>query len=273
VLPVSAPGVRRIAVLAARDAGGRRFVTGVRQEAATAGLTVEVLPPGSLARRSTPALKRLLDRGRLTALLLDAPHGGGPDAEALVRLGRGRYDFPPAPILLSERVLSEDLVERAGTLGRIGVLQGAAEVSTQTADALAYSRAVRTLFVGETPTIDGIRGYAGGLALRSVLTGGRSLTPAALKQGLRRPSVFTDTLLTPWPERAPGRGSRAVLVISPQFLASGITPVQQGGQRFDGTYFPDGAWINASVTAYGPGAPRPNADPTAPVPPQGTPVP
>lgn len=140
---------------------------------------------------------------------------------------------------------------RAGTLGRIGVLQGASEVSTQTADAVAYSRAVRTLFVGETPTLDGIRGYVGGLALRSVLAGDQSLGARDVDRRLRAPKVFTDALLTPRAPSAPGRGSQAVIVISPQFIASTITPVQQGGQRFDGTYFPDGAWINASVTPTG----------------------
>ncbi|MCW3014735.1 MAG: hypothetical protein JWO02_1827, partial [Solirubrobacterales bacterium] len=265
VKPISAPGVDRIEVLAGPDAAGRRFLAGVRRQASAAGYAVDVLAPGALAGRSTPELKHLLDRERVLALLVDAPKAGGVDAEALVRLGRERYDFPPAPVLLSERLLSEDFVARAGTIGRIGVVQGATEVSTQSADALAYSRAVRTLFVGETPTIDGIRGYVTGLALRWAL-GGDDLSPDGIDGRLRTPSVFTDALLAPWTRTIPGLGSQAVIVVSPQFLASGITPVAQGGQRFDGTYFPDGAWINASVTAYGPGAPVPNADPAAPVP-------
>ncbi|WP_354701358.1 hypothetical protein DSM112329_01671 [Paraconexibacter sp. AEG42_29] len=272
VVPISAPGVRRVEVVAGDDAIGRRFVAGVKAQAATAGVTVEVLPAGSLAKRSTAELKALLDRERVAALLFDGPRGGGPDADALIRLGRGKYDFPPAPILVSERVLSEGFVVRAGTLGRIGVIQGASEVSTQTADAVAYSRAIRTLHVGETPTFDGIRGYVTGLALRSVVEDDQPLDAGNLERKLVSPSVFTDALLAPWSPKATGRGTLAVIVVSPQFLASGITPVAQGGQRFDGTYFPDGAWINASVTAYGPGAPVPSQNPTAPVPPQTPPA-
>lgn len=271
VVPIGAPGVRRVEVIAAGDAAGRRFVAGARTLAAKVGLTIDVLPPGSLATRSVPELKKLLDRERVVSLLLDEPRSGGADAEALVRLGRSRYDFPPAPIMLSSRVASEELVVRAGTLGRIGVLSAASEVSPGTRDALAYSRTIRTLYPGEAPSLDGIRGYVAGLALRAAVGGGRSLSEGAIAKVLTSPPVFTDALLTPWSPRTPGLGTRAVIALTPNFLASGITPVAQGGQRFDGTYFPDGAWTNASVTAYGPGAPTPNQDPSAPVPPQTTP--
>jgi hypothetical protein len=66
--------------------------------------------------------------------------------------------------------------------------------------------------------------------------------------------VFTNALLAPWVPTAPGLGSQALFVIAPQFLPATLVPTSAGGESYQGTYFSDGDWINATTTAFGPGA-------------------
>jgi len=238
VTPISSPGARTVRVVTSADTRGRRLFDALR----TAGPPrLQRLRPGALGRLSTSGLKRLLDRRRTQALILDGPADGGADAGALERLGREGRTFAPAPVLTSSRVLSERLVARAGTLGRLGVIQGLSEVSTQTPDALAYVRTLPLLFRGERPSLDGLRGYVTGLALR-----------AGLKDGFRpRPGVFTNALLAPWSPAEPGTGSPAVFALAPQFLSANLIPPSAGGEQYEGSWFADGAWINAGVRPLG----------------------
>lgn len=254
VLPTTAVGVRTVLVAATDDDQGRRLTRGVADGIAGTGLTVKRQPPGRLGRGGVRGTKRALDRGRIAALVLDQPVDAETrDVDALAAVGRTDRDFPPAPVLASSRVLSERLITRLGTLGRIGVLQGVTEVSTQTADALAYARAVPGLWPGERPSLDGLRGYVAGLALRSAL----EQDPDHVADRLRAPRVFTDALLSPWEPRRPGAGTRAVIALAPQFLASSITPPSAGGTSYTGTWFADGAWINAGVRPYALTGPAP----------------
>ena len=257
IVPASAPGVRTIAAAVTQDALGRRLLAGLRDGLRGTGFTVVPREPGTLGRGGVAGTKRALDRERIAALVLDQPGDGGADVDALVAVGRGDRDFPPAPVLASSRVLSEALVQRLGTLGRIGVLQGVTEVATQTADALAYVRAVPGLWPGERPSLAGLRGYVTGLAVRSAVGGEDDVSAAAVLRRLRTPEVFSDALLTPWEPRRTGAGTRAVVTLAPQFLASTITPPSAGGMSYTGSWFPDGAWINASVRPLGPTGPTP----------------
>jgi hypothetical protein len=211
---------------------------------------VKRIVPGTLAKLSAEGLARVLDRRRTTALILDGPDEGGADARAIARLGsaRGRT-HTPAPLLLSERVLSESYVLSAGTLGRIGAVQGVSEVSTNTPDAQLYEAAVPLLFRGDIASVDGLRGYVTGLALRDALRSGTSAS--AIAAHLRAPRVFTNALLAPWSPREPGAGSPNAVALQPQFLSPTLVPTAIGGEAQDTEYFPQGSWTVTSAIPLG----------------------
>jgi methionine-rich copper-binding protein CopC/putative copper export protein len=262
ILAAGEPGVRTVRAALGDDLQSRRLLAGLRiglrASAAVDGVPVapgraprlSVLAPGTLARLSGDALAGLLDRRRTTALILDGPAAGGADARAVARLGAARgADITPAPLLCSERVLSETLVRSAGALGRIGAVQGISEVATNTADAELYQTAVPLLFRGDTASLDGLRGYVAGLALIDALragTGARSITA-----NLRTPRVFSNALLAPWSPKEPGAGSPNAVALQPQFLAPTLVPSSAGGEAKDTEYFPQGSWTVTSRAPLG----------------------
>lgn len=245
ILPTGAQGVRRVLVVAGEDRYGRRLVQGLTEATKGSAVELDVQEPGALEGLRPRALGEKLSRLNVLALVLDGPKAGGADADALAALGRARPNIPPAVQLLSERVLSEPLVLRAGSLGRIGVLQGTSEVSTTTRDAILYRDAVPLLHPGERASLDGLRGYVTGLALDDALA---APDPTAF---LRSPSVFTDALLTPWTRTQPGAGSSASLPIQPQFLPERLVPRSIGGEGGTRAYFPDGTWTLTSQRPLG----------------------
>ncbi len=247
----AAPGVATLRTAVAQDAIGRRLLAGLEAGLEGTGVATAAIPDRWWAGKTDAQLEHLLDRRRTLGLVLDAPAGRNPALTALERLGRKtERTFPPAPFLGSERVLAERTIDRLRTLGRLGVLQGVSEVSTQTADALAFVRTLPVLWPGERPSLDGLRGYVTGLALRAALKG--DLEGSAIRDRLRDPDVFTDALLAPWHSSAPGVGSPAMLALAGQFLSTNLVPPSAGGMRYTGSWFTDGAWINASVRPLGP---------------------
>ena len=240
ILAAGFPGVRTVRAAVGDDPQSRRLLAGLRAGLGAAG-AVEGAPvapgpaprlvvseAGALAKLSDDALGRVLDRRRTTAVIVDGPGGGGPDARAIARLGAARgEDLTPAPLLFSERVLSEPFVLSAGALGRIGAVQGVSEVATNTTDAELYKSAVPLLFRGDIASLDGLRGYATGLALRDALRSGTSA--ASIARNLRTPRVFTNALLAPWSPRQPGAGSPNVVALQPQFLSPTLVPPSIGG--------------------------------------------
>jgi methionine-rich copper-binding protein CopC/putative copper export protein len=262
ILPAGQPGVRVIRVAASDDVQGRRLVAGLRvglkNESIPPGYpaltgpapTIVRLKPGELAALSDADLTQVLDIRRTSALIIDEPDAGGADTRAIERIGASRgQDLLPPPVLLSERVLSESVVRAAGALGRIGAVQGVSEVSTNTRDAALYQAAVPVLYRGEIASIDGLRGYATGLALRDALREG--ITADDIGIGLNAPKVFTDALLAPWSRRIPGAGSPNVVAVQPQFIAPTLVPTSAGGEAKDTEYFPQGGWTVTTPTALG----------------------
>jgi hypothetical protein len=258
ILAASQPGVRTVRAAVGGDLQSARLLSGLRLglkassavqgSPATPGPApaLAVLAPGWLAARSADGLARVLDSRRTAALVVDGP----ADADAIARLGAARgTGVTPAPLLFSERVLSESLVLRAGALGRIGAVQGVSEVATNTADAELYKAAVPLLFRGDIASLDGLRGYATGLALRDALRSGTSTDD--LLGHLRDPSVFTNALLAPWSPSAPGAGSPFVVALQPQFLSPTLVPPSVGGEAKDTEYFPQGSWTVTSGTTLG----------------------
>jgi methionine-rich copper-binding protein CopC/putative copper export protein len=270
ILAAAHPGVRTVRAALGGDLQSRRLLAGLRvglrASAAVGGVRGQagpaprlvVLPAGTLARLSGDALTRVLDLRRTAALVVDGPAAGGADARAIARLGARRgADITPAPLLFSERVLSETLVLGAGSLGRIGAVQGVSEVATNSSDAELYQAAVPLLFRGDIASVDGLRGYVTGLALIDALrsgTGTRSIVA-----NLRSPRVFSNALLAPWSPREPGAGSPNAVALQPQFLAPTLVPSAIGGEAKDTEYFPHGSWTVTSRAPLGivPGVRRP----------------
>lgn len=262
ILPTGLSPVRVVRIVVADDLQGRRLLAGLRaglrsssvpQGFPTAeGSAPEVitLKPGSLAALNPDELANLVDVRQTSALIVDEPGAGGADTRAIENLGATRgEDLTPPPILLSERVLSETVVRAAGTLGRIGAVQGVTEVSTNTRDAELYQLAVPVLFRGEIASVDGLRGYAAGLALRDAVRNGISADD--IEADLDAPRVFTDALLAPWSRRVPGAGSPNVVALQPQFLAPTLVPTSAGGEAKDSEYFPQGSWTVTTPIALG----------------------
>ncbi|MEA2154682.1 MAG: copper transport protein [Solirubrobacteraceae bacterium] len=262
ILAAGAPGVRTVRADVGGDLQSRRLLAGLRiglrASSAVRGVPVTPSPapklalvrPGSLARLSADGLQRAIGRDETTALILDGPDAGGADARAIARLGVARgARLAPAPLLLSERVLSETYVLSAGALGRIGAVQGVSEVATNTSDAELYRAAVPLLFRGDLASVDGLRGYATGLALRDALRGGTGARSIA--GFLREPRVFTNALLAPWSPREPGAGSPFAVALQPQFLAPTLVPSSLGGEAKDSAYFPQGSWTVTSRLPLG----------------------
>ena len=262
ILAAGEPGVRTVRADVGADAQSRRLLAGLRLGLRTSSAAkgapatpgpaprLQVVAPGSLAKLSLDALERLLDRRRTTALVLDAPAGGGADARAIARLGVDRGSrLAPAPLLFSERVLSETYVRTAAALGRIGAMQGVSEVATNTADAELYKAAVPLLFRGEIASVDGLRGYVTGLALRDALRSGTDR--ATILANLRRPRVFTNALLAPWDAARPGAGSHFAVALQPQFLSPTLVPTSFGGEAKATEYFPQGSWTVTSGVPLG----------------------
>ncbi len=262
ILAAGEPGVRTVRADVGADLQSRRLLAGLRlglrASSAAKGAPatpgpeprLELVTPGALAKLSLDALERLLDRRRTTALVLDAPAGGGVDARAIARLGVDRgARLAPAPLLFSERVLSETYIRTAAALGRIGAIQGVSEVATNTADAELYKTAVPLLFRGDIASVDGLRGYVTGLALRDALRSGTDR--GAIVAHLRAPRVFTNALLAPWATRQPGAGSQFAVALQPQFLSPTLVPTSFGGEAKDTEYFPQGSWTVTSGVPLG----------------------
>lgn len=252
-----------VRALVADDLQGRRLLAGLRlgmtPEAAPKGFAdpsaravpeVVQLEPGSLADLDEGALTRVIDARKTTALVVDLPNAGGADVAAIEGLGRAKGDkILTAPILMSERVLSETVVRASGALGHLGAVQGVSEVSTSSTDAVLYRMAVPQLFRGELASLDGLRGYAAGRAIAEALKSGTA--SKNILAYLRSPGVFSSALLAPWSQRLPGLGSTAVVPLQPQFLAPTLIPGSAGGERQDDSYFPEGNWNVTSTAPLG----------------------
>jgi putative copper export protein/methionine-rich copper-binding protein CopC/ABC-type branched-subunit amino acid transport system substrate-binding protein len=234
-------------------ASDERWIAGWRAGLGS-DLRLEVEPPEALAGASRAEVRRLIDRRTAVAVGVDGP------ATALARAiarsgGPANVGYAPAPVIASGRTFSERFIAESGHAGRLGVVRGATEVTPDSADALAYAGAVRQLFPGSAPTLQGIRGYVTGLALGEAVK--RGITPADLRARLRQPAQFTDALTAPYRSDAPDLGSQRFTLLGATFLSATLIPPSKGGESYSGTYFPDGAWSRLSSEADGPPLDRP----------------
>jgi ABC-type branched-subunit amino acid transport system substrate-binding protein len=261
VLPVSAKTARTVKVLFADDEQGQRRLDGFRSalESVRPALRVEPVSLPSVVHDDADRLLSLLNRGNTVALVADLPDAQAPAlAAAISRLPAERATFKPAPVLASERLLSEGFVEASGKPGQLGVVQGTSSVAVDSRDGLLLSQALPALFPGQSASLEGLHGYVAGLALDYGLAAGTSSTLVTAR--LMRPTPFTDAIAEPWRSDAPAAGSQRLTVLDPTFLTTTLLPVSSGGEAYSGEYFPNGAWERPTSQLFGPAI-------SAPVPP------
>jgi hypothetical protein len=243
--PTAASNVVR--VVTPTDDSGRRRLAGLRAALNGSKLHTQEIPADSL-ERGPGDLRSLIDRDRAAAVMID----GDPDrlAASFGGLGAGALDFDPAVLIAPSQLLSERLLEASGALGRTQAIQGPVEVTPDSATAQSYARAVPAVYPGESPTLDGLRGYVAGLALEQGVANGTGAGEIA--DTLRQPAPFTDALLAPWRSDAPAAGNQRFTLVDANFLPPTLIPTQVGGESFNGTFFTDGSWTRLSSQALGP---------------------
>lgn len=261
ILPVSAPSARTVRVIAPSDEQGARRLAGLRAGLASLAtkLTLIQTPATAITDASRGQMSALLSRTRTVGLVLDGTDAEAPAfAAAISRLPARGASFAPAPVIATERLLSESFIDASGDAGRLGIVQGTSGVGVQSRDGLTLSQTIPALFPGERATLEALRGYVAGLALVDGVGSGTSAATIAAR--LTRPPVFTDALAAPWRADAPGAGSPRLGVLQPTFLSSNLLPPSHGGESYSGDYFSSGAWTRPTSAFYGPSL-------TAPVPP------
>jgi ABC-type branched-subunit amino acid transport system substrate-binding protein len=224
-----------------------RLLAGLRAGLAKSKYQVTTLKPGDIDA-DPPQLSATLDQANAAAVVVD----GDPQviAERFRALGPERLDFATAPIIASAASYSEDMVRRSGAIGRIGALQGPAEIAPDTTVGATYARAVPALFPGELPSLEGLRGYTAGLALSYALEDGTD--PEQIVERLVRPSQFADSLLAPWRSDGRSLGSQRFEFLKPSFLPPTLIPTSAGGEAQAGTFFTDGTWARTNTELLGP---------------------
>ncbi|UJA21055.1 ABC transporter substrate-binding protein [Thermoleophilia bacterium SCSIO 60948] len=243
VAPISE--ARRVRALDPGDATAASRLAGL-EDGLEGSLRVERVDPGAI--EDPERARELLDPAASAALLVDGDPGR--IAQSLSdAAGTERY-LQAAPVLASSRIFSERFVADAGTLGRLGAIQGAVEVTPSAGDALSYAEATPALFPGEAPTLDGLRGYLAGVALDESTDDG--VEPEQIEAALDRPAPFADALLSPWRSDAPGAGSQRFSVLKGTFLPPTLIPASRGGDTYNGSFFTDGTWTTVSAESLGP---------------------
>src|SRR4051794_27213837 len=204
--------------------------------------------PAASVERGGASLRSEIDRNSAAAVFIDGDPGRL--ASSFASLGQGPLNFDPAVLIAPSALLSERLLEASGALGRTQAIQGASEVSPDSATAQSYARSVPAVYPGEAPTLDGLRGYVAGLALAQGVENGTGASQIA--DTLRQPVPFTDALLAPWRSDVPAAGDQRFTLIDANFLPATLIPTQVGGEGFNGTFFTDGSWTRLSSQPLGP---------------------
>jgi methionine-rich copper-binding protein CopC/putative copper export protein len=245
VAPTAASNVVRVVM--PTDDQGRRRLDGLRAAIQDSKFRIQEIPSDAL-ERGPAELRSVIDRNSAAAVMVD----GNADrlAATFGGLGEGALNFDPAVLIAPSQLLSERLLESSGALGRTQAIQGAVEVTPDSATAQSYARAVPAVYPGESPSLDGLRGYVAGLALTEGVSNGTD--PSQIAATLRQPAPFTDALLAPWRSDVPDAGNQRFTMVDANFLPATLIPTQVGGESFNGTFFTDGSWTRLSSQALGP---------------------
>jgi hypothetical protein len=204
------------------------------------------------------------------------------DRRRLSRLLDGLAGRSTASVLAPGALFDERLVIDSGEVGLQGVLQSPVWVRLNSKDGESYSRIIPLLFSGERPSVAGLEGYVGGLALAEGFRDGTDASKVEAR--LDRPRAYTDAITSPWQSTARTQGAPLFTIVQPTFLPENLLPsTVSGGGAVSGRYFTGGSWTPLEGAVYGLqlrggpelGAPPVPTEPTSstPGPPGGTPIP
>lgn len=242
-------GPRRISVMSdAGDPSAERAVAGVR--AALALDPAEAARVEGTARPSTadvevevftadradplPVMKRALDRNRFVlSFLRSDPARLGPALDQLT----DDEIVNAAAVYAGSRAFDEGFY-RSSRLSRRGDVVVLGEVAPDAGAALLYSGLVFTIYPGEQPSVDGLRGFMAGKAIASALEGGSSRE--GLSRRLQLLGLFTDGIVSGWSPKVPSAGSWRFFLYRASFVPGSLKP---GQTAEPGRYFAEGgAW-------------------------------
>ena len=259
VVEAGDPGADRIVAGArgalALDPAEAEKVEGKRPES-TADVEVVVLrhDPGTPL---LPLVREAANGEKYTATFLAA------DPAALGSALDGLSDVEIAgasAMLVASRAFDETFL-RSSKIGRRGDVKIYGEVAPDSAESLVYTRLVKTIFPGEQPTIDGLRGYMAGKAIVLALDKGSSVDD--LVAHLKVLTLFSDGVVSGWSPAAPAAGSWRFLLFKGSFIPSGLQP---GASPEAGRFFAEGgAWSRVATGNVGLCGPQLSVDgPPAP---------
>ncbi|HEV8626622.1 MAG TPA: ABC transporter substrate-binding protein [Acidimicrobiia bacterium] len=163
-------------------------------------------------------------------------------------------------MLVASRAFDETFL-RSSKIGRRGDVKIYGEVAPDSGESLVYTRLVKTIFPGEQPTIDGLRGYMAGKAIALALDKGSSVND--LVAHLKVLTLFSDGVVSGWSPAAPAAGSWRFLLFKGSFIPSGLQP---GASPEAGRFFAEGgAWSRVATGNVGLCGPQLSVDgPPAP---------
>ena len=252
---------RRVAALVeADDPAADRIVAGLKAalaldpaEAAKAEGTAPLKSTADVAvdvlrhERGTPLTPLAVDVAngdKYTAAFLAAdPAVLGPALDTLNDL----QVASASALMVASRGFDEGFV-RSSKIGRRGDLKIFGEVAPDSGESLVYTKLVFTIFPGEQPSIDGLRGYMAGKAITTVLDKGPS-SGGGLADNLRDLTLFSDGVVSGWSPAAPAAGSWRFFLYKGTFISAGLQP---GAKPDPGRFFAEGgAWSRVQTANVG----------------------
>jgi len=218
-------------------------VEGGKPVASTADVEVVVLRH----ERGTPLAPLVVDAANgdryVAALLAADPAALGPALDTLTDL----QIASSSALLVASRGFDEAFL-RSAKIGRRGDLKIFGEVTPDSAESLVYTKLVFTIFPGEQPSIDGLRGYMAGKAIATALDRGPASGDGLLEH-LRDLTLFSDGVASGWSPAAPAAGSWRFFLYKGSFIPSGLQP---GAKPEAGRFFAEGgAWSRVATGNVG----------------------
>ncbi|HYT39608.1 MAG TPA: ABC transporter substrate-binding protein [Acidimicrobiia bacterium] len=250
---------RRMAVVVeGSDPGGARAVAGVKAalaldpaeaekvEGTKAPPTADVEVVARTHEPGTPLFPLVEDAANgdkyVAAFLAADPAALGPAIDQLTDLEIASS----SALLVASRGFDEAFL-RSSKIGRRGDVKIFGEVAPDSAESLLYTRLVFTIFPGEQPSIDGLRGYLAGKAIVAGLAGGSSVDDVA--ERLKLLNLFSDGVVSGWSPAAPAAGSWRFFLYKGSFIPAGLQP---GAAPEAGRFFAEGgAWSRVATGNVG----------------------
>jgi putative copper export protein/methionine-rich copper-binding protein CopC len=184
-----------------------------------------------------PLVGEAVDASKYVATFLAAdPATLGPALDTLTDLQVAR----PPSLLAASRAFDEAFL-RSSKIGRRGDVKVFGEVAPDSAESLIYTKLVVTIFPGEQPSIDGLRGYMAGEAIAAALAKGGDLA-----EKLKLLNLFSDGVVSGWSPAAPAAGSWRFFLYRGTFVSSTLQP---GEAAEPGRFFAEGGAWNRVQTA------------------------